>query len=243
MGLKLPGGFTVPDGVLVPLAVAIAVTWAVVLVSGILRRRAADRSRAAESRAAAAHERRTTAASAPAAAPAERRRRPVATVAAGVVEIALAHDKKSLAVALAGALDRLLDPAQLMVFVADDEDAREFVLAATAGRDVAAWPLGARLTETTGRVGLVARRRVVMDERDFAAESQFVRDHAQATEPSAFRCELAAPVVVDDAAVAVVSIGGSALAPESTRECVELLTSHASEVAARRFAAAAVVSA
>jgi hypothetical protein len=54
---------------------------------------------------------------------------------------------------------------------------------------------------------------------------------------------LAAPVVVDDAAVAVVSIGGSALAPESTRECVELLTSHASEVASRRFAAAAVVSA
>src|SRR6185295_7283768 len=48
-----------------------------------------------------------------------------------------------------------------------------------------------------------------------------------ATEPKEFVVDLAAPVVVGGATVAIVSVGGSQLAPESTRSGLEVLTSHA----------------
>jgi hypothetical protein len=210
------GGFDFQDAQWAPLVAAIVAVWLVLIVARLVRRRVETRAPAPVD---AAHRRDLPPTDAP--------RREPASLASVVRDVSLARDRKSLADALAVAVDGLFDPSQAMVFVAADDDAREFVLAATSGRRAPAWPVGARLTETTGRIGLVARRRVAMDEREFGAESQFVRDQVEATEPSAFMVEVAAPVVVGDAAALIVAVGGSALPYDVTRARLESLTTHA----------------
>jgi hypothetical protein len=220
MDLPLPGASVGQSADWAPVAAVIAGIWIVVLVSRLLRGRSDAIEPGAPAGVAEARPRAALANEVPP--------RALASLASVVRDVSLAGDRTSLAAALAAAVDGLFDPSQAMVFVAADDDGKEFLLAATAGRRDAPWPVGARLSDTTGRLGLVARRRVVMDEREFGEEQQLVRDQVEATEPGAFMVEVAAPVVVDDAALLIVSVGGSMLPYDVTRDRLAALTTHAS---------------
>src|SRR5438876_1110814 len=76
---------------------------------------------------------------------------------------------------------------------------------------------GARLDETMGRLGLVARRKATIDKREFESEPPIVRDQLAATEPAQFVVDVGAPVVVNGSVAALVSVGGSKLPLDSTR--------------------------
>jgi len=106
------------------------------------------------------------------------------------------------------ALERLLGVEQWMVFLDADRTGTDFVLAASGAVDNISWPVGARVTPQMGRVGLVIRRGKALDRDDFEAEPPLVREQLVATEPKAFRVDIAAPIVIGDSVVGVVTVGG-----------------------------------
>jgi diguanylate cyclase (GGDEF)-like protein len=145
-------------------------------------------------------------------------------------EMGAAHDRTALLRALADAVERVVDPSQFMVFEAEDRSGREFHLAAAGGERGAPWAPGARLNDTMGRIGLVARRRVPMDRRTFEAEPPIVRDQLAQTEPPEFLVEVAVPVVVSGNVAAILSVGGSTIPLDATRGGLELLAAHAASL-------------
>jgi diguanylate cyclase (GGDEF)-like protein len=151
----------------------------------------------------------------------------VAALSRGYQELSAARDKQALVQALANAVERLFDPLQLLVFASADKDGKEFHLVATSGKRDSGWKRGARLDETMGRLGLVARRKTVIDRREFDCEPPIVRDQFAATEPAQFAVDVAAPVVVGGSVAALVSVGGSMLPIDATRAGLELMTAHA----------------
>ncbi len=205
-------------------------------IEGRHRRRAQTAFRAADARAAKERERasaaeRDFAAEKAALAPAnDTDRHALTALARGCQELGAATDAAELARLLGRAVERTFQPAQFIVLVAADRESKEFTVAAAGGRRSCGWDEGARLSDSTGRIGLVARRRVTMDRREFDAEPSIVRDHLAATEPADFMIDVAAPVVVGGSVVAIVSVGGSQLPHETTRAGVEILAAHASAV-------------
>ena len=151
----------------------------------------------------------------------------LASLARGFQDIATARDRGALAHALAHTVDRVFDPSQLMVFLSADRDGREFVLAAAGGQRGAPWAEGARLNDAMGRIGLVARRRVTLDRRQFDAEPPTVRDQVAYSEPAEFLVDVAVPVVVGAEVAAIVALGGSTLPLDTTRSGLELLAAYA----------------
>lgn len=140
-------------------------------------------------------------------------------------DLAAAADQDAIAAALASAVERTFRPAQHMVFVGAGRETRDLVLAAAAGSP---WTPGARLGETMGRLGLVARRRVAMCGEQFETEAPVVREQSQATEPAGFVVDAAAPVVVEGRVAMLVSVGGSAMPADVTMRALEVLARHAS---------------
>jgi diguanylate cyclase (GGDEF)-like protein len=145
-------------------------------------------------------------------------------------ELAVARDRQAVVDAVAAGVERVTDPSQFLVFTAADREGREFVLAAAGGERGSPWAKGARLNETMGRVGLVARRRAAMDRRHFDAEPPIVREQLAQTEPADFLVEVAVPVVVNGQTAAILSVGGSTLSLDATRGGLELLAAHAASV-------------
>jgi diguanylate cyclase (GGDEF)-like protein len=140
-------------------------------------------------------------------------------------DLAGAGDQDAVIAALVSAVERTFRPSQHMVFVAAGRESRDLVLSASAG---APWEAGARLGETMGRLGLVVRRRVAMCREQFESEAPVVREQVEATEPAGFVVDAAAPVVVDERVVAILSVGGSAMPADVTMRALDVLARHAS---------------
>jgi diguanylate cyclase (GGDEF)-like protein len=160
----------------------------------------------------------------------EGRRHLLATLSRAYQDLGSVRDARGVAEALGHAVERLFDPAQVMVFVAVDDEAKEFDLAVSGGARLSTWPQGARLNETMGRLGLVARRRTTMDRGEFDLEPPIVREQLATSEPASFLVDVAAPVVVAGSVVAIVSVGGSTMPVDATRSGLELLAAHAAAV-------------
>src|SRR5262245_33839860 len=93
-------------------------------------------------------------------------------------DLAAAADRDAVVRALVTAVERTFRPEQHMVFVAAGRESKDLVLAASAGSP---WTAGARLSDTMGRVGLVARKRTAMFRDQFESESPIVREQVEST--------------------------------------------------------------
>jgi len=130
-------------------------------------------------------------------------------------ELAGAHNRSHLCAHLGRAIERITEPAQWMVFLADPTRDGEFVLVAGAADDGQAWPEGAVLNERHGRLGHAVKRGVPMSEKDFRAEPPIVRERLRADEPRGFIVDLAVPVLVGDDVAGVFSIGRASVPDET----------------------------
>ncbi len=167
------------------------------------------------------------------AATAPSRRETLARMPRALRELSRASSRRELAELLGRAVTRLLDPGQWMVFLETERSGNEFVLVSVGSTSGPTWPVGAHLTEQMGRTGLVIRRRTAMDRQEFDAEPPLVRNQLKSSEPRDFRIDVAAPVVVNDTTVAVVTVGVPNLPLEATRSVLELLTEYAAAVVRR----------
>jgi diguanylate cyclase (GGDEF)-like protein len=140
-------------------------------------------------------------------------------------DLAAAADEDAVVAALDAAVGRTFRPSQRMVFVAAGRESGDLVLSAAAG---APWAPGARLGETMGRLGVVARKRMAMCRDQFESEPPVVREQVAATEPAGFVVDAAAPIVVAGRVAALVSVGGSAMPADVTVRALDVLARHAS---------------
>ena len=138
-----------------------------------------------------------------------------------------ARTRRQMGEALGAGLERVLEPEQWMVFLDVEGDGKQYALVAAGAQSGGTWPVGACLTPQMGRVGLVVRRKKAMDRADFLAEPPIVRDQIAETEPSAFRVDLAAPIVVRDRVVGAIAVGGSRVPTCVAHAVVELFADHA----------------
>ncbi len=130
-------------------------------------------------------------------------------------ELAGAHNRSHLCAHLGRAIERITEPAQWMVFLADPTSEGEYVLLAGAANNGQAWPEGAVLTERHGRLGHAIKRGVPMSEDDFHAEPPIVRDRLRTDEPRGFIVDLAVPILVGDDVAGVFSIGQASIPDET----------------------------
>ncbi len=236
MDVVFPGGFTLPAAVWLPLAAGV-----VGLVVGILTGRARVLRARMDLREVAARvarerdradtaERELRAERANLEPLEERHRHLLLSLTRATQDLARSDDRRAIAQALGRALERTLCPRQWMVFLAADAEGREFLLEAAAASEGEAWPVGSRLPAATGKLGLVTRRRTAMDRRDFDAEPPLVRDQVRDSEPTGFRIDAAAPVVVGENVVALLAVGGTELPLDTARATLELLALSAAQV-------------
>jgi len=133
------------------------------------------------------------------------------------------RSRRELAAAVGRALERLLGVEQWMVFLDTERTGTDFILAASGSVDQQAWPVGACLTPQMGRVGLVIRRGNALNRDDFESEPPLVREQLEATEPSAFHVDIAAPIIVGDTVVGAVSVGAPRLSQALACAIVQVL--------------------
>ncbi|MCE9634579.1 MAG: sensor domain-containing diguanylate cyclase [Planctomycetes bacterium] len=151
-------------------------------------------------------------------------------------DIGACATKDDVGQALGRAVVAALGPKQWMIFLAADADAdgKEFVVSASGGdetiRGVRIWKPGARLSAQQGKVGLVARRRTTLDQRDLDAEPPIVREQISRTEPADFRLDLIAPVLVGERVVAILAVGDPEPIRSVSRTTIELISEFASVV-------------
>lgn len=148
-----------------------------------------------------------------------------------VRELAACASRDDVATALGRGAAMALEPRRWMVFLAVDDDGKEFVVAASGSEDgTGVWKPGARLTAQTGRVGLAVRRRSVMDRGDFEAEPPIVREQVARTEPQDFRIDVVVPVLVGDRVVAAIAVGDPDTHMTTARSSLEILAQFATVV-------------
>lgn len=233
MDLELPGGIVIPDVLWLTLVVALA---SVGFCSFLLRRvRRSAQAQAAETMKVAARERERASQAerslvlerARAVPAAERQEHLFASLVRGFQELGQCRGKGAVLQTLASAVERTFHPAQYLVLAAVDRDGKEFQIVAAGGECSGDWSTGARINDTMGRLGLVARRRVAMDNREFESQPPIVREQIAATEPDGFLIDAAAPIVLGDSVLALVSLGSPSMSPEAARAGLEMLTTHA----------------
>lgn len=142
-------------------------------------------------------------------------------------DIAAAASRQEVVAQLARAVERVIGSRQWMVFAAADDAGAEFVVAASGSEDGSAWPVGARLTSQTGRVGIAVRRRQPIDARDLESEPPIVREQIDSTEPQSFVVDVAVPVVVGEHVAAVATAGGLRQSIGVARAALQCLAEHA----------------
>jgi len=236
MDLTLPGGFVVPDVVVVAIVTALVCVGASVLAVGASRRRfevaLADAWKTAgkERERAENASRELVVERARGVPMVEKQEHLFSSLSRGFQDLAACRDRDGVAQALANAAERSFNPGQFLVLTALDRDGKEFQLAALGGERDSGWTAGARINDTMGRLGLVARRRVPMDTRDFETQPPIVREQLAATEPAGFLIDAAVPVIAGNSVAAIVAVGGASMSIDATRAGLEMLAAHAGSV-------------
>lgn len=148
-------------------------------------------------------------------------------------ELLAATTRRQVTELLGRAIERVVDPGQWMVFLADPGRAGEFLMLAGAAREGQVWPEGAVLTEQHGRIGHAIRRATAMDSDDFDAEPPIVKERLRADEPRGFVVDLVVPIVVGPDVAGVLSIGAPGASNDVARAFAECACAMTSAVLAR----------
>ncbi len=114
--------------------------------------------------------------------------------------------RRSIPPLLAGTIEQIFEPAQILVYLAKGKD--ELVLA--CGKGIADTPgaPGRNISFGQGRIGIVAHHQMAMVRDDIHAESAYRRAQPETTDPVGLVPDLIAPMVHDGETLGVISVGG-----------------------------------
>jgi len=103
-------------------------------------------------------------------------------------------------------VEHIFNPKQILIFFSSKD--RQTLVLATAKGLIEEVNLGYKVAMGEGRIGLVAQKRITMNDSDFQAETRLVRELLQKTTPPFFISELCAPMTHGNETLGVISIGG-----------------------------------
>lgn len=133
---------------------------------------------------------------------------------------------RKLAPVIAQVVVHVFDPEQVLIFFTTrDRKALKLVYAVGVPPDVM---LGYTMSLYEGRIGLVARRKIVLSDEDFITETRTVRDEVEATQPRFMRTEIAAPILNENDLLGVISVGGAKLHQKRGKMLLKIIAEVAS---------------
>jgi len=243
MEFTLPGGLVVPLAIWLPILLAIVVVgWTLAVAQRHARSDRANSQRVVELERALVQQR--------AAVEAVKQQRDaelglepirkesvhhaLAQAAAIVRDLGRARQQEEFVASLSRHIQRLLNPAQWMILVATGTDPLELEMAAS-GTELggAVWPVGRRLPADAGRIGLLLKRGRYLDAEVFEEATSRAQNRALDSEPEVFRIDAAVTVVVMDQVRAVITVGGTDSRLHDPRTALEFLSDCASDALER----------
>jgi diguanylate cyclase (GGDEF)-like protein len=121
---------------------------------------------------------------------------------------------------LSGCLERLFEPAQILVFLTQGED----VLMLVDGKGVpAGLERGRRIPFGKGPLGLVALHQRAMDHDEFLSESRFRRSEADMQDLPGVTLDLVAPMVSDGQTLGLLAVGRPASRHRDEKRMIRLV--------------------